>query len=409
MASVLLVSAMQSLSARVPEVILDRDIHVAVIGSASGFLLGSEFIDSYEVIAHRSGDVQAALMKRPDIIDHDADWVLYDDDILIRALARGPWPSALKRRSLPAATDVGLQALGSKIGQQALSEAAGVSTPTTHVVHDENDISRAMAAIPGALLLKADTGGGGAQVWPLRKARGMQRVPRLAENLPGLVQEWIDGDLIAVEPLYRRGRLLGMQYSRVERAMGKGRGPSTIRRFLDPPREVVDAVVALGEAGGLHGFGNLTFVRHASRGHLLIECDMRINVCVQYGPQIGIDWGAVLSGRHSTQVTPASIGPLGRVIHLYPRSISAGVAELSWAQLSPWIRSQPGTWDARNSRDAAVNSIERQELAGGRALMRHLLHDGTRATWLLLPFPVRQSLERLGLKRRALSAMGIRI
>lgn len=409
MSSIVIVSATQTLSARLPEVMADRDLDLEIIGSTSGHLLGSPFIDSYDVVAPTPGDFGSTLNAHPELLDRGADWVLYDQDDLIRALTRGPWPDNVKRQVLPAATDLGLHALGSKIGQQALAEHAGVPTPAARVVDRPEDVRDAMAEMGGSLVLKSDVGGGGAQVWPLRDARDLARVPRLEDQLPALVQEWIDGELISVEPLYRRGRLLGLQYSRVERALGGGRGPSTRRRFLDPPADVVDALVALGETGGLHGFGNLTFIRHPERGHVLVECDMRINTCVQYGPQLGVDWGSLLAGDHGSEVATTSLGPEGRVIHVYPRAFSAGLSEMSWVHLGPWLRREAGTWDARNHRDPAVNAAERRDLVGGRALARHFLHDPMRATWLRLPPQARESLERRGWKRRALDSMGIRV
>ena len=410
MPSILLMSALQSLCARMPEVLHGGGLSIAVIGSARGQLLGSPFIDSYEVVAEVPADFTEALLASPGLVDRGADWVVYDHDELIRDLARGSWPDEVKRRLLPAATDAGLAALGSKIGQQVLAEAAGVPVPETRIVFTVDDVTRALREMTGPLLLKSDVGGGGAQVWPLRDARDLSRVPRLPEQLPGLVQEYIAGELISVEPLYRRGRLLGLQYSRMERTMGGRFGPSTVRRFLDPPDDVLDTLSALGKAGELHGFGSLTFIRCPRRQrHVLVESDMRINTCVQYGPQLGLDWAGLLGGDGSGPVATTSLGPAGRVIHVYPRAISAGVSELSWTHLRPWVMREPGTWDARNHRDPVVNAAERAELIGPQALARQLFHDPMRATWLRLPSGLRESMESRGLKRRALRAMGIHV
>ena len=410
MTSLLLVSSQQALGARLPEVVAGRGLEFGVIGSARGLLMGSPFIDAYEQVAERPSEFTQVLIAHPELVDGRADWVLYDDDQLIRDLARGPWPESVKRYCLSAATDAGLAALGSKIGQQALAEAAGVPTPETRVVSSVDDVAMAVREMPGSLLLKADVGGGGAQVWSLRDMRDVSRVPRLPDQLPGPVQEWVEGDLISVEPLYRRGRLLGLQYSRVECAMGNGRGPSTKRRFLDPPGEVLDILAALGEAGRLHGFGNVTFVRCWRRQqHLLVECDMRINSCVQYGPQLGLDWAGLLTSDGTGRVATTSLGPAGRVIHVYPRAISAGLAEMSWASLRPWVMREEGTWEARNQRDTIVNAHERAGLISPPALTRHLLHDPLRAAWRRLPPTLSQSLESMGWKRKALRAMGIHV
>lgn len=408
--SVCLVSATQNLSARLPEVLAGHRPDITVIGAAHGQLKGSPFIRDYQQVAAIPGDLPATLESHPGLLDRGAEWVLFDDDGLIRALAESAIPDHIKRKSLPASTDLGLAMLGSKVGQQCAAESAGVATPRTFVATTRADVRRALAQFSGSGLIKGDVGGGGAEVWRVRHARDIDNIPRLDEHFPVVVQELVTGPLVSVEPLFRRGQLLGFAYSQVLRTMGGGKGPSTVRRYLDPPTpDVRETLEALGAAAGAHGFANATFIWCPQRRqHLLIELDLRINAWVQYGPRVGLDWGALMTGPSDAPVVTSSVGPQGLVIHAYPRALAAAAHELSWSHLRPWVRRETGTWDARNQRDPIANAAERASLIGPRALTRYALHDPLRATWKRLPSRLQRLLEESGWKRRGLNAMGIR-
>lgn len=411
MSSILLVSPTQSLSARVPEILHGCGHEITVVGAEGGQLLGSPFIRSYEVVCARTGEFVSALEAQPDLLARGSDWVLYDDDALVRALARGTLPLALKRSTLPASTDVGLGMLGSKVGQQVAAEVAGVVTPRSVIAHSRSEVERAISSLKSPVLVKADIGGGGAQVWLVRDRRALATLPDLDDYLPVVVQEFIRGRLISVEPLFRRGQLLGFTYSEMIRTMAGGKGPSTVRRYMDPPTpDVRESLEAIGAGAGAHGFANVTYMwRTQDNAHLMIECDLRINTWVQHGPQLGVDWGALMGGPESSNVATTSVGSQGRVIHLYPRALRAALSERSWSLVTPWLRSDVGTWEARNTRDPVVNAAERASLLSPRGLAFVALHDPLRARWNQLPSGLRRRIEGWGWKHRVLRSMGIHL
>ena len=408
MTTVIIVSESQALSARLPEVLAGHGLIIQVIGGRNGQLLASPFVDAYEVIAAGSRAFTNALLADPGLLDRGADWILFDSDQLIHDLARSGFPHDLLIRILPASTDLGIASLGSKAGQQVLVEAAGVPTPLTRIARTRAEIGDAIRELGTDIVIKGNLGGGGAAVRILRESPDWQSSFDGDVWLPALVQERVQGPLISVEPLYQHGRLLGFVYSEMLATMGHHTGPSTVRRYREPlSPDIRDSLEHLGEAAGFHGFGNLTFLWCPRRRmHLLIECDMHVNTWVQFGPRLGVDWGALMT-IPDTYATPRCVSNKGaRVIHLFPRELEAGLADRRWSHVRPWMLREPGTWDARNALDPVVNAVEGSAIAHPRSILRNLVFSPLQRTWNRLPSSVRTAMEDRGWKARALRGFG---
>ncbi|MEX1210964.1 MAG: hypothetical protein WEA35_08875 [Candidatus Nanopelagicales bacterium] len=409
MTSILLISPTQGLSARVPEVIADPRISVVVAGTSYGHLMDSRFVDSYEVIAARPIDFVTALVADPGILRRDVDWILFDDDLLMRALTQSTLPDDVKERVLPAGSTLGRAMLGSKIGQQVAAEAAGVPMPRAIVAHTMDEVIEAVDDVDGPVMVKGDVGGGGAAVWLVRDSRDLPARNAITRVLPVLVQEYVAGPLVNIEPLFDRGRLLGYIQSETLECTRRGKGPTTARRFSDPRApDLQQTLESIGAVGRLHGFGNLTFLwcRRRQR-HLLIECDMRINTWVQFGPAMGMDWRDLLISRRPANPIVPSLGARGHIVRLYPREVEAGLTELRWSLLRPWLQRGEGTWESRNNRDEAVNTVERRSILSRQSLARCLLLVPLQRVWNRLPTGTRERMEQRGWKAHALRSFGI--
>ena len=409
MTSILLVAPTQALSARVPEVIADPRISVTVAGTSYGQLRGSRFVDAYEVISARPLDFVSALVADPAILRRDFDWILFDDDLLMRALADSTLPDDLKERVLPAGSTLGRAMLGSKIGQQIAAEAAGVTMPRAVIAHTIDELMAAVDDFDGPVMVKGDAGGGGAAVWHVRDSRDLPARNAITRVLPVLVQEYVAGPRLNIEPLFDRGRLLGYIHSETLECTRRGQGPTTARIFSDPRApDLQENLEAIGDAARLHGFGSITFLwcPHRQR-HLLIECDMRINTWVQFGPTVGMGWRDLLISRRPADPIAPSLGDRGQVVRLYPREVEAGLTELRWSLLRPWFQRGEGTWESRNNKDEAVNAVERKTVLSRRSVARYLLLTPLQRAWNHLPADLRERMEQRGWKARALRGFGI--
>lgn len=409
MTSVLLISPTQGLSARVPEVIADARISVVVAGTSYGQLMNSRFVDSYEVIAARPIDFVTALVADPGILRRDFDWILFDDDLLMRALAHSTLPDDLKEKVLPAGSDLGRAMLGSKIGQQIAADAAGVTMPRAVIAHTIDEMIEAIDDVDGPVMVKGDAGGGGAAVWHVRDSRDLPARNAITRVLPVLVQEYVAGPRLNIEPLFDRGRLLGYIHSETLECTRRGQGPTTARMFTDPRApDLQENLEAIGDIAQLHGFGSLTFLWCPRRQrHLLIECDMRINTWVQFGPAMGMDWRDLLISRRPADPIVPSLGARGQIVRLYPREVEAGLTEMRWSLLRPWLQRGEGTWESRNNRDEAVNAVERKTVLSRQSLARCLLLVPLQRVWNRLPTGARERMEQRGWKAHALRGLGI--
>lgn len=285
-----------------------------------------------------------------------ADLCVVSRDEELYALARSNIDPEILDIILPARTARGRSILGSKVGLvQAVNEMnehqVKVAQPRS-VTFDSG--FPATAAFP--CVIKGDSGGGGRHVRIVCNPQELTTTPIPPEWYPIVVQEFIEGDAVSAEALFFEGRLLGYLYSTVE-AQFTVLGHSTVRRFRSPPdTQVEQALRSVGAEFGLHGFANSTFMKdHASGEHLLIELDMRPNRFHQYGPLLGVDWIEVLLAQPQHPATPPDLPSEGRLIHNFPLDLAHGLKSRSFATVKPWLTRSPGTWDARNHRDRAVN------------------------------------------------------
>ena len=217
---------------------------------------------------------------------------------------------------------------------------------------------------------------------------------------PVVVQEALDEAEVSVEVLFRDGELAAWMYAEMLTSQAHY-GPSTSRRYVDPPSSDFEADLArVGRHAGLHGFFNCSLFWCPEEGrHLIFELDPRPNAWHQFGPRLGVDW-VELMWRPDTADAPRhpTFGRgTGRAVHLYPRQLVDGLDARQWAAVRPWALGRPGTWGMRNHRDRAVNTAERDDVRAALAHWTRLSAAiGLGAVWERTPRRVRTLLTRLG-------------
>ena len=348
---------------RLPEVLADAGGELSVVGPPASVLASSRH--ATRVVEVGSGDDRMAfldgLVQDPDLLASLPRWIVWASDSDLRQLARSSLDLDMKVRVLPARTPAGLTMLGSKAGLADLTATLGVSRPKSTVVTSAMELAAGLAAVPGRVLIKADEGGGGTRILDVADTHVADHPVLPDEWYPVVVQEFVDGAEISVEALFGDGRLLGWLYSHPTRLEG-WLGRSTVREYRDPPRQdFVETLQQLAHAAGLHGFANCTFIRTADDHHLLVEVDMRPNAWHQFGPQLGVDWRALMLDVDSGDRPPVhpAIGH-GRVrrLHLFPRELVHALTAPSVGALLPWLFRDAGTWQTRNHADPAMNRVE---------------------------------------------------
>ncbi|MBA5608605.1 ATP-grasp domain-containing protein [Duganella sp. FT3S] len=198
-------------------------------------------------------------------------YILIGDDPILWRIYRDRledlWPL------LPILDHAALPMLG-KAGFAALCRDHGVSSPRFEVVTRAAEAPAALQSLGLPVVVKENYSNGGAGVRIFRDAPAYAQCMAAYDYAePLLVQQFIDGELLSMDALFKRGKLL--QYAcavDVEPTLG----PSTKRRYF-PNDEPIGALLRrLGQAATLHGFANISILRERdSQRCYLIEADPR--------------------------------------------------------------------------------------------------------------------------------------
>lgn len=394
---------------RLPEVLKRSGVRIRVIGNAENALAGSEFVDEFIHLDYATPtDLAPALLAEPALLDSLSGWIVFGEDTTPRLLARSGLPFASKARILPARTAEGLGMLGSKAGLATLQGQVGRGGPRSVVASTNGELAAVLGTWEGNSLVKSDGGAGGEQVVAHRPERSATPTALPDAWFPVVVQEYIAGVDVSIEVLLRDGRLAGWQYSVARRVAGRY-GPTTVRRFVDPPRlDFIHDLDDLATAGGLHGFFNCSLRWSPREGrHYLFELDPRPNAWHQFGPRLGVDWLSAMSQPAGAACRSPRLPHPGVVLHLYPRELLWGLDNEDWHSLLPWLLVDPGTWFSRNRRDARVNEADRRALSA--SAQRQLRMGVARALgtgWNAMPRPLQSAAERFGLRNAVGRSLG---
>lgn len=356
------------MTARLPEILAPHVDRLEFIGCPADPLHHSPFVrESWPVGSHEQCDrFTVSLTAAASLLADLPSWTLWGSDIDLIRMARSALPTADKVRILPARTERGLAMLGSKTGLATLAAELDLPQPHFEVAATPTELVDISRRWHPPHLLKGERGGGSSRIRYVGIERTRMEDPVPDHWLPVLVQEMATGTEVAVDAMFSSGRLAAWTYAETSRREHEF-GLSSVRRYCDPDNEDFAEILAtLGEAAGLHGFANCTFVRSEPSGlHLLLECDMRANAWFPFGPSLGVDWGATMRSSRVVGHAPARPrfgGGREAVVRLYPRQIAHAINRLSWTDLRPWLTRAPGTWEARLHRDPVINAAERAEI-----------------------------------------------
>ncbi len=375
---------------RLPETLAGAHTEVIVVGPPGSFLRNSDFVSSFIALTPvkpADGWYSTVVHHARMLAQLDADWYFLGSDGLAAAIAQSDLPVDIKLRLLPTRGVDGLALMGSKVGLAETMVSAGLDKPKTVVIEKPHLLAPVLRSSSLPVMVKANIGRGGTGVVRLTSAEDAD-IPETW--FPVVVQDFIAGRTISVEALFMDGRLLGWLYSEAL-AYSAPNGPSSIRRFVDPPsRDFETLLNRVGAKAKLEGFFNCSLMWNESKGsHFLFEVDPRPNAWFQFGPQLGVDWAALMRGE---DVPHSPVLPhRGTVIHLYPRSVSSAWRRNQPWRVLPWVLRVPGTYAARNWRDSSVNERERMLV---RRSMRHSLLRIPIAAYRRLPDDVRHRIQR---------------
>ena len=322
-----------------PRVLRQAGLHVTLLCARET----RPFVSSRHNIWIESPREPAAIMDKLVALLQDSpgayDWVILGDDHLLYALTDAPLSPALKTRIGAVGNPEHLALPGSKIGSATFCAQAGVNIPASAACATFSAAAAAADAIGFPVMIKIDRSSGGAGVFLCETPADLHAHRPRFEGRPVLVEKYIAGDMVCVEPLYREGQLLAYAYSTA--AMNLGIAVSC-RRHYEPCPALRAPLERIGQGLRLSGFCNLTFIRDAGGAHYLVELDVRPNAWVACGRLAGVDFAQAI--RAWRKQRPYEQAPRRTLLSLYHREVAYFITRQHEAGLRYWKRNENKCW-----------------------------------------------------------------
>lgn len=323
--------------AEVPSVFAKAGCTVELYCPKNSWLRKNSFYAQWHAAPHEGEAYVRGLL---DIVSSGSyAWVVPVDDAVLRMLRDTP----AARSWVPVASQYDSAWVGSKAGLSALCTRHGVTTPSYAVYDGTTHMLAAQVGYP--LLIKTDQSEAGRGVFFCANESEVTAVlarlsPVQKQSL--LFQKYIDGDNIAVEALYKRGRLLAYAHSKIIKTLGGEFGVSVERAYgaVAVPAALLQE---LGEKFGIDGFVSSTYM-HATHGTWhLVEADLRPNAWLPAARLFGVNFAEAvrrwLADEAGEPMTQSGSGPAW---HFY-RSVRRALPR-EWAELWAWASNKGGRW-----------------------------------------------------------------
>ena len=322
---VFVIASEPRLIARLLPTLAQASLGVHVLEPRSNYLRRSKYVIGHTLLPDEP-DVRHAILRslveqslRPE------DWVVCASDDVMWDIGDSDLPLEAKVRLLPIMREHGLNAVTSKIGMAEALAQCGARQRDFEVAVALADLPAAAARLGYPVIVKTNRGASGDGIGVLRTPED-DFAPRVPSLGPYLIERFVEGELMAVEALYLRGRLVAMAYSHCIETAGAF-GVSIVREY----RELDDSVLKeslgkLGECIGLDGFANISMIRCVDGTHAIFEVDVRPNAWHAYLPKLGLDLGAAVSSRLIQGAEPPSkafamVAVIGKSVRNLTRTI----------------------------------------------------------------------------------------
>ena len=159
------------------------------------------------------------------------------------------------------------------------------------------------------------------------------------------MQEYIAGDNVASEALFKKGRLVAYTHARTLKTMGSEFGVAIVREYSPNPR--FGAFVRhVGASLGLDGFCNITCMHEKnSDTYYLVEADPRPHSWFALSRFAGVDFSAAIEKflSDSQEVIEPPSGTY--IVRHFSRSISNAFREGNVSEIIQWCVGKDGRWE----------------------------------------------------------------
>jgi len=219
-----------------------------------------------------------------------------------------------------------------------------------YIVYQNQSIAEIVEAFKFPLLIKQDLSWSGVGIFKCYNETELSDTLhkiQAKENL--VVQEFIDGEDVGVEALYKDGALVAFITSKVLTYMGNAFSVST-RRIYYRDNTLEKLLQELGEAFGINGFVNIAYMLEKHTGkYYLIEVDFRLNSWFAYGRFIGCDFSEAVNRYLDKDFNAHVHKPMLNAeqpieVALFFKDLRRTIIKKTYVDFADWIFNRKGYW-----------------------------------------------------------------
>ncbi|MBP9692913.1 MAG: hypothetical protein KBD90_06280 [Alphaproteobacteria bacterium] len=316
----------------------EEGFQVTVISPPYWQLTHNSFIDIW-IEAGRED--QMVIAQAADLIRSSStpfDLIIFGSDELLWTVLDSDLEPSMKEQFYPINDLSSLSVLEGKIGVSLFCEKMGILHPPFFIARTKEDLLQGGSLLGLPVMVKIPRSGGGGGV---KQCHTLEELHDVSFNrYPLLMQKYIEGETISVEPFYDHSHLKGYNYSKMTLTNSLF-GPS-VERIFQPYPDLEPLLKQLGSVLGVNGFLNMSFIQETTSGlHYLIEMDFRPNRWVAYGNFVGVDWlKALSSGEERSPSSPKTT----RLLRHFPEHFFYSIRSSNLKGVLYWVFNCDYSW-----------------------------------------------------------------
>ncbi len=321
--------------------------NVDIFCNPTSWLRSNRFHDKWIESSTEHPEFVAQLVR---IIEADPEyynWIVPLDDASVKLLNESISDEWLFNKVMPINKIENREILSSKIGLSNICKKYGITTPRYLNYSEIESDETITKELDFPILLKEDYSFSGIGIQfcesPDQLAACLANV-RVKDNL--VLQEFIKGEDIGVEALFRDGKLITYNCAEVLTYM-YNKFSFTTRRLYYQNTEVAALLKTLGQSVGLNSFASIQYVYHPGRKtYYLIEVDARVNSWMPYSRFTGHSFidgiKKIMAGdlTHDIDITDDK----KIEIAIFDRDIRRCVKHKNFRDVLAWVFNYKGYW-----------------------------------------------------------------
>ena len=349
MYNVLLVSLLGEFDAtgEIPFMFKRAGCTVDVFCSADSWLRSNKYHDRWFETSEIHSDFKNKLLNHVEENPDYYQWIVLLDDAAIKLMNESIQSEYLFKKILPITKIENRAILSSKIGLSVICEKYSIATPQFINYSEENNLQTISQKLHFPILLKENFSFSGIGIQYCADSFLLQDCLNKVTNKTNLVlQEFIEGEDIGVEALFRDGELITYNCAEILAYMHNKFSFTTRRRYYQSD-EIASLLKILGKQVGLNGFASIQYVYHKGRNiYYLLEVDARTNMWMPYSRFTGHDFSEgikkIISGDFYNINEPASLHEVE--ISIFDRDLRRCIKYRDFKGILQWMLNYKGYW-----------------------------------------------------------------